>query len=73
MIVYKDILKRLSDSGWSTYRLAKDRLMSPSTIDRIRNSQPITTTTLDIVCRLCHCQPGDVLAYMPDREGEGQE
>ena len=68
MIVYLDILKLLSDSGWSTYRVAKERLLSPSTIDRIRNGQPINTTTIDTICRLCSCQPGDILSYVPDQE-----
>jgi len=70
MIVYKDILKLLSGSGWSTYRLAKEHLLSPSTVDRIRNGQPINTTTIDTICRLCGCQPGDVLAYVPDQESK---
>lgn len=68
VIVYNDILKQLSESGWSTYRMAKEHLLSPSTIDRIRNDLPINTTTIDTICRLCHCQPGDILSYVPDPE-----
>lgn len=67
MIVYLDILKMLSESGWSTYRVAKEHLLSPSTIDRIRNGQPINTTTIDTICRLCECQPGDIMRYIPDK------
>jgi len=67
MIVYTDILKMLSESGWSTYRVAKEHLLSPSTIDRIRNGSPINTTTIDTICRLCECQPGDIMRYIPDK------
>lgn len=73
MIVYRDILRRLAESGWSTYRVAKERLLSPSTIDRIRNDQPINTTTIDTICRLCNCQPGDILSYVPDDLSEERE
>lgn len=70
MIAYNDILQRLSAAGWSTYRVAKEHLISPCTLDRIRNGQPINTTTIDMLCRLCSCQPGDLLRYIPDeREG----
>ena len=70
MIVYKGILQRLFAAGWSSYRLAKEHLISPSTLDRIRSGQPINTTTIDTICRLCGCQPGDLLQYKPDeREG----
>ena len=70
MIIYGDVLKRLAQAGWSTYRLAKEHVLSPSTIDRIRNGQTISTATVDTICRLCDCQPGDILRYEPD-EGEG--
>lgn len=73
MIVYRDILRRLAESGWSTYRVAKEHLLSPSTIDRIRNDQPINTTTIDTICRLCNCQPGDILSYVPDDLSEERE
>lgn len=70
MIIYNDILKKLSDNGWSTYRLQKESLISNGTIIQIRAGKPITTTTIDTVCRLCHCQPGDLLIYVPDDEGD---
>ena len=68
MIVFVDILKRLSDSGWSTYRLTNEQVFGNSTITRIRNDNPINTTTIDTICRLCNCQPGDILRYIPDKE-----
>lgn len=69
MIVYKDILRRLSDAGWSTYRLQKERQLPNSVIIQLRAGKPITTRTLDTVCRLLDCQPGDILAYVPDEQG----
>lgn len=66
MIVYRDILQHLAAAGWSTYRLAKENVLSANTINRIRNGLPLTTTTLDTICRLCSCQPGDLLHYVPD-------
>lgn len=70
MIVYNDILQRLQESGWSSYRLIQEQVFGNSTITRIRNGSPINTTTIDVICRLCNCQPGDILHYVPDdREG----
>ena len=70
MIVYNDILKRLSDCGWSTYRLQKERVIPNSVIIRMRNGQPITTATLDTICRLTKSQPGELLTYIPDEQSE---
>ena len=72
MIVYQDILARLSAAGYSVYRLQKENLLSGSVLNRIRKQLPVTTTTLDVVCRLCGCQPGDLLAWVPDSEKTGE-
>lgn len=71
MIVYVDILKRLAAAGWPTTRLQREREISNGTIIQIRAGKPITTTTIDTVCRLCGCQPGDLLRYEPDEERGG--
>lgn len=73
MIVYHDILARLSACGWSTARLQRERQISNGTIIQIRAGKPITTSTLDTICRLCACQPGDLISWAPDPEKEEQE
>ena len=68
MIIYLDILKRLAENGWPTTRLQRERMVSNGTIIQIRAGKPITTATLDTICRLCRCQPGDLLRWEPDPE-----
>lgn len=70
MIVYHDILARLAAAGWSTYRLQREKEIPNGTIIRIRAGQPITTATLDTICRLTGCQPGELLSWVPDKQGE---
>ena len=72
MIVFNDVLKRLSDCGWSTYRLQKERQISNGTLSRIRAHKSISTDTLDVICRLCKCQPGDIITYVSDPEEAGE-
>lgn len=64
MIIFKDILKKLSAAGWSTYRLLKERQLPNSVISRLRHGDPITTNTVDTICRLLHCQPNDIMEYI---------
>ena len=70
MIVYKQVFERLSAAGWSTYRLVKERRMGNGTITRMKKGLPVSTETVDVICELCSCQPGDILAYQPRKEGE---
>lgn len=71
MIVFLDVLTRLSENGWSTYRLVREKVLGNSTISRLRSGQPVTTETIDTICRLCRCQPGDIIRYVPDPENGG--
>jgi len=68
MLVWANVLKLLSDHGWSSYRLQKERQISNGTIIRIRAGKHISTNTIDTICRLCNCQPGDIIKYVPDED-----
>ena len=70
MIVFEDILGMLSKSGWSSYRLRNEKVLSESTLTRIRQKGPINTTTIDKLCELCGCQPGDIMHYVPEKKDE---
>lgn len=73
MIVYHNILRRLSEKGWTTKRLQTERLISNGTIIQIRAGRAITTTTIDTICRLCSCQPGDLMSWVPDETQEKEQ
>ena len=68
LIVYKQVFERLSAAGWSTYRLVKERKIGNGTISRIKGGLSVSTETIDVICELCACQPGDILAYQSEKE-----
>ena len=70
MIVYLNILERLEQSGWSSYRLRREHVLAEATLTRLRNGESVSVATLDVICRLCSCQPGDILQYIPDVKKE---
>ena len=68
-IVYKiDPLAECKKRGWSTYRLIREGQISNATMQRIRDRVPASWETLATLCRLLECQPGDILAYIPDQD-----
>ena len=76
MIKYKiDILEALKTAGYSTYTLGKvNKLLPWSTIQKLREGNTkITLETLNVVCSLLHCQPGDLLEFVPDEKKDGTE
>jgi len=66
MISYDPFRKTMKEKGISTYSLIKDYHVSSSVIDRLRNDLPISTRTLDDLCRIYDCRVEDILVYIPD-------
>lgn len=63
-----DILAALKERGYSTYRLRKEKLLSESTIQKLRNGDPVSLENISTLCRLLNCQPGDIMEYTPDEQ-----
>ena len=49
----------------SYYFLSNEGIES-ATLQRLRHDEPVTTVTIEKLCRIMHCQPGDLMCY---REG----
>ncbi len=71
MIVYTPFWQTLHSSRESTYTLIKNHRLSSSTIDKLRKNKPITTTTLNDLCRILDCRVEDIVEYVSN-EGDQQ-
>ena len=67
MIVYSPFWDTLRRKGKSTYYLIHECKISSSTIDRLRKNLPLTTTTLNDLCRILNCELSDIAAYVPSK------
>lgn len=63
MIKYKlDITKALKERGYSSARIRKEKVLSESTMQKLRTGQPgITLATINTICCILRCQPGDLI------------
>ena len=63
MIIFRiDILKALKEKGYNTTYLRKNKILSESTIQKIRSKDTsLTLKNLDVICEMLHMQPGDVV------------
>lgn len=65
MIRYKiDIIAELKKAGYSTYRLRKENILGQETIQKINKGKVVYGNTLDKICEMLDCQPGDILEYV---------
>lgn len=65
MISYRPFWDTLHNSGESTYTLIKNHRISSSTIDKLRKHKPITTTTINDLCRILGCRVEQIMEYVP--------
>lgn len=74
MIVYKDILQKLKVAGYNTSYLREHKIISESTLMKIRKGIPIgEIKTIDRICQLLHCQPSDIIEIVEDTAPIEQE
>jgi len=68
MLVYKfDVLEMLKEEGYNTTRLRREKIISESSIQYLREGKPVGPIVLDTLCRLLDMQPGNILKYVEDK------
>lgn len=67
-----DVLQALKQKGYSAYRLAQEKLLSGSSIQKLRTGVPLGADGLEMLCKLLVCQPGDIIEYREEPEPEPQ-
>ncbi len=68
MISYEPFYKTLKAKNISTYRLINEYRISRSLLDRLKHNKPITTVTINDLCKILNCNVEDILSYTPDVE-----
>ncbi len=67
MLCYRiNILEALKRAGFSSYKIRKEKIIGESQMQKIRIGEIASKETLNTICRLLDCQPGDILEYVPD-------
>ncbi len=65
MLKYKiNIMEALKEKGYSSYKIRKDRLIGEAQLTKIRSGEIASKETLNTICKLLKCQPGDILEYI---------
>ncbi len=69
MITYEPFYRTIKQKNISTYKLINTFGVSRSLIDRLKHDKPISTRTIDDLCRFLNCRVEDILVY---KQGENE-
>ena len=61
-----DIVQALKDKGYNTNRIRKEKLLSESTMTKLRRGESVSWENIETICKLLECQPGDIIEYLED-------
>ena len=69
MIIYKiDVIDELNKHGYANSFLRENNFLSQATLTSLRRGGNITIATLNILCLLLDCQPGDIIEVSASEE-----
>ena len=63
-----DVLAALKDKGFTTYLIRKEKLLSESTVQKLRAGMGVSWDNLDVICQMLDCQPGELIERVKDEE-----
>lgn len=66
MISYEPFYKTLKERGVSTYKLIHVHGISRSLLDRLKHNKPISTVTIDDLCKILDCRVENILTYQKE-------
>lgn len=61
-----DVLAALKEKGITTYQIRKERLLSESTVQKLRAGVGVSWENIETLCRLLDCQPYDLIEYVKE-------
>ena len=66
MISYDPLYRTMKARNITTYKLVTQYNVSRSLLDSLKHNRPISTVTLNDLCRILDCRVEDILVYSDD-------
>ncbi len=64
-IKYDKLFTLMKEKGLTTYKIRKDNIISQGALTSLRAGKSVTIETIEKLCTVLDCQPGDILEYIP--------
>lgn len=58
----------MKERGISQYALINHYEISPAQITRLKRNESVSTHTIDVFCKILHCNVSDIMEFTDDSE-----
>ena len=62
-----DVLAMLKEAGYNTNKIRQEKIMGVAMLQKLRSGQMVSWATLETLCLLLVCQPGDLIEFVKER------
>ena len=59
-----DVVAALKEKGYTTYRIRNEKILSESTVQKLRAGKGVSWENIETLCRILDCQPADLIEYV---------
>lgn len=70
-IRYDKLFSVLESRGLSNTYWLRQHGVHPATVNKLRKGERVNTDTIDLLCKLLQCQPGEIMEYVEIEKAEG--
>ncbi len=63
---YDKLWKQIDKKGLTQYKILKAKIITATTMQKLREGKTVTTESIAKLCKILECQPGDIMEYVPD-------
>ena len=63
-----DVLSALKEKGYNTNKIRKEKIMGEAMLQKLRSGQMVSWATLETLCELLDCQPGDLIEFVKESD-----
>lgn len=71
-IIYNKLFELLEKRGIKKYHL-RQKGIHAAVMDKLVKNKNVDISTIDNLCKLLDCQPGDIMEYIPEPTTEGNQ
>ncbi len=65
-IIYSKLFKLLNSKNLTSTLWLRQNGFYAATVDKLKKNKQVNTDTINKLCSVLHCQPGDIMEYVDD-------
>lgn len=63
-----NLVTALKEAGYNSTLIRQEKIMGQRELQKLRHNELVSWATIETICKLLQCQPGDILEYTEENK-----